>query len=123
MRYLNFLLILVIFGCYSGVHTSNFNLTKEATPSCHTNSSVQKIHHDFLKVKFQINNNQERQSCCVEAVNYKVDFESINPIITATIFKYYSLYINIKNNDNFRDNNLNNHSPPKIFISKSSFLI
>lgn len=123
MRYFNLVLILVVFGCYSGVHASNFNLSKESTPSCHTNSGVQKVHRKVSIINFQLTNYQESRSCCIEAVTYQVDYESTNPILTASIINYYSLYYNLKNNINFIDNNLNNHSPPKIFISISSFLI
>lgn len=125
MRYFNLLLILVIFGCYSGVHTSNFNATEqvaETAPSCHTSNSVQMTHSRVPDFNIQ-SKNVERKSCCIEAVNYQIDYESISLIITASIFSYYSLQSNIQNIDNIRDNNLNNHSPPKLFISKSSFLI
>ncbi len=126
MRYLNLILILVIFGCYSGVHTSDFNTKEEATesaPSCHTNNAIQKTHHRVPEINIQSKNNIEIKSCCIEAVNYQIDYESVFPILTVSIFNYLSLQSNIQNIDNFRDNNLNNHSPPKIFISKSSFLI
>jgi len=123
MKYLNFLLILVVYGCYSGVHTSNFNLTIETTPSCHTISGVQKVYHKILKFNFQINNNQERQSCCIDAVTYQIDFDLTKPVLTVSTINYYSPNNNFKNYDNFRKNNLNNHSPPKLFISHSSFLI
>jgi len=123
MRYLNLLLILIIFGCYSGIHTSNFNLIEKATPSCHKISSLQKSHHKPAEINYQINKIQKRQGCCIEAVSYQIDYKSINPILTASIINYVSLYINIENNINFRDNNLHNHSPPQIFISNSSFLI
>ena len=91
MRYLNFLLILIVFGCYSGAHASNFNLTNETTPSCHTNGSVKKVDHKISKVSFQINNSQEKQSCCIEAVNYQVDYKSINPILTVSLINYNRL--------------------------------
>ena len=123
MRYLNLLLILFVFGCYSGAHTYDFNLTKETKPPCHTNIGVEKVHNKVSKINFHLNNFQERQTCCIEGVTYQVDHELASPILTASIINYYDLNNNIKNNDNFRDNNLNNHSPPKIFISKSSFLI
>lgn len=123
MRYLNLLLILIILGCYSGIGASNFNLTEKTTPSCHENSSLQKNHHNPAEINFQLNENQERPCCFIYAVTYQVDYKSINPILTASIIDYYSLHINIENNIKFRDNSLNNHSPPQIFISNSSFLI
>jgi len=123
MRYLNLLLILVVIGCYSGVHTSNFNLTKETKPSCHNNSSVQMVHHTTLDLNIQAKKNSENQSCCIKAVNYQIDYELIRPVLTVSIINYFSLQSNTQKMDNFRDNNLKNHSPPKIFISKSSFLI
>ena len=123
MRYLNLLLILVIFGCYSGIHTSSFNIDKESTPTCHTNGSIQKVHHKLSKINFQINNNQQRQRCCINATKNQVDFESTFPILIASKINFPSLENSFKNNNLFRDNNLNNHSPPPIFISNSSFLI
>ncbi|MEE9193354.1 MAG: hypothetical protein V3U21_02350, partial [Thermodesulfobacteriota bacterium] len=71
------MLILVVIGCYSGVHTSNFNLTKETKPSCHNNSSVQMVHHTTLDLNIQAKKNSENQSCCIKAVNYQIDYELI----------------------------------------------
>lgn len=123
MRYLNLLLILVVIGCYSGVHTSNFNLTNEATPSCHSNSGIEKVHHKTSPLNIQIKFDKELQSCCIDTVTYRIDYKSISQILTASIIDYYDLHYDIQNKDNFRDNNLKNHSPPKLFISQSSFLI
>ena len=123
MKYINILLIFIIFGCYSGFHKLELKFTDESTPTCHTNTSAHKAKIKVTKINFQYNNNQEVQSCCIDAVTNQIDYESINPNFCASKIYYSNLNNRIKYNSNIKEDNLHNHSPPKIFLSKTSFLI
>ena len=123
MKYVNLLLIFIVIGCYSGVHNSNFDLTKDNEPSCHSNSIVQMDHHTPSDFNAQAKKNSYNQSCCIKTINCQIDYDLINPLLKVSIINYSNLQRNIQKLDFFRDYNLKNHSPPKLFISKSSFLI
>ncbi|NIP31858.1 MAG: hypothetical protein GTO02_20380 [Candidatus Dadabacteria bacterium] len=123
MRYLNLFIILAVLGCYSGLHPSNFVFKEDSKSSCHTIMSADNNHHNVLNYKFQSEENQNKKSCCVEALTHKLDQQIDNPAFVVSVINYHDIYNIVRNKFNYSDKNLNNHSPPKLFISKSSFLI
>lgn len=125
MRYVSLVLILVLIGCYSGIHTSSFISSQKDgnTSSCHSQVNGHIQHHEFAKINIQLNKYQEKQSCCNYFVSFQFESQKIIPTLNSNEIDYFSFKQENQSKNIFTDKNLKNHSPPNIYISKSSFLI